>query len=82
MRRDVYHYLKANEELRAYVRRHPIWYRKLSRRPSLLYQLEREADYFYGRTLPQRVEQLQNHLHLALMFIEMMKIGQETMTDV
>lgn len=82
MRADVFLYLAANEDMRQFVRRHPIWYRKLSRNPSLFHQLEREADYYYGRTLPQRVEQFQNHLSLAMMLIEMMRMGQETIENV
>ncbi len=52
-------------ELRQYVRQHPSWYRRLSREPSQLSALEKEANYFYGRTLPQRVEKVQSHLRFS-----------------
>ncbi len=81
MRLDVQQYLYENQELRYFVRQRPIWYRKLSRDPSLFPQLEKEANYFYGRTFPQRVEQIQNHLGLAMMLIEMMRMGQETVAS-
>lgn len=81
MRLDTQQYLYEYPELRQFIRRHPVWYRKLSRDPSRIYELEKEANYFYGRTFPQRVEQIQNHLSLAMMMIEMMRMSQETVTE-
>ncbi|NEU29493.1 hypothetical protein GN156_01655 [bacterium LRH843] len=78
MRSDVYQYLYESQELRQYIRQNPNWYRKLSRDPGQLSELEKEANYFYGRTFPQRVEKVQNHLGFAMMMIEMLKMSQTT----
>ncbi|MDQ0206472.1 YlbE-like family protein [Alkalicoccobacillus murimartini] len=81
MRPDVIQLLNENEEFRNFVRQNPSWYRKLSRDPSVLQTLEKEANYFYGRTFPQRVERMQSNLGLAMMMMEMLKMGQDTVTQ-
>lgn len=81
LRADIQHVLSQHPEIRQYVRQHPNWYRKLSRDPSQLSLVEKEANYFYGRTFPQRVEKVQNHLGLAMMMIEMLKAGQATVAQ-
>ncbi|MCM3759321.1 YlbE-like family protein [Alkalihalobacillus oceani] len=81
MRRDVLQVLQASPELRQYVRQHPVWYRRLARDPGQLQAMEKEANYFYGRTLPQRVEKMQNQLGLAMMMIEMLRMGQATVAQ-
>ncbi|WP_088104978.1 YlbE-like family protein [Halalkalibacter urbisdiaboli] len=73
MRVEVQRFLEQKPELRQYIRLHPIWYRKLSRNPGELSNLEKEANYFYGRTLPQRVEKVQNNLGLVMMLMEMLQ---------
>ncbi|GAE33826.1 YlbE-like family protein [Halalkalibacter akibai] len=78
MRADVQRLLYERPDLRSYVRQHPNWYRKLSRDPSQISMLEKEANQFYGRTLPQRVEKVQNSLGLVMMMMEMLKMGQTT----
>ncbi|MBP3952154.1 YlbE-like family protein [Bacillus suaedae] len=78
MRVEVQQFLAERQELRYFIRQNPNWYRKLSRDPSQVAILEKEANQFYGRTLPQRVEKVQNSLSLAMMMIEMLKMGQAT----
>ncbi|GAE24119.1 hypothetical protein JCM9140_25 [Halalkalibacter wakoensis JCM 9140] len=78
MRADVQRVLFERPELRQYIRQHPIWYRKLTRDPSQIPALEKEANQFYGRTLPQRVEKVQNSLGLVMMMMEMLKMNQST----
>jgi hypothetical protein len=76
MRADIQQLLFERPDLRQYVRQHPIWYRKLSRDPNQIAILEKETNQFYGRTLPQRVEKVQNSLGLVMMMMEMLKMGQ------
>lgn len=76
MRADIQQLLFERPELRQYIRQHPNWYRKLSRDPSQIPLLEKEANQFYGKTLPQRVEKVQNSLGLVMMMMEMLKMGQ------
>jgi len=80
MRADVRQQLFERPELRLYIRQHPNWYRKLSRDPSQIPLLEKEANRFYGRTLPQRVEKVQNSLGLVMMMMEMLKMGQASVS--
>lgn len=81
MRIEVQQMLFERPELRQYMRQHPNWYRKLSRDPSQIPALEKEANQFYGRTLPQRVERVQNSLGLVMMMMEMLKMGQSTVAE-
>ncbi|GAE29122.1 YlbE-like family protein [Halalkalibacter hemicellulosilyticus] len=81
MRLEVQQYLNEQPELRAFIRQHPNWYRKLSRDPSQMTLLEKEANQFYGRTFPQRVEKMQQSLGLIMMMMEMLKVGQTTVAQ-
>lgn len=78
LRKELIYVLLNDHELRQYVRQHPYWYRTLSRDPNELYTLQKEADYFYGRTFPQRVEQVRNQLGLAMMMIELFQMNKQT----
>ncbi|MBU9720471.1 MULTISPECIES: YlbE-like family protein [Bacillaceae] len=73
MRPEVFQYIQQNTELHRFLRIHPSWYRKLSRDPSMLSQMEKEAKVFYGKTFPQRMDRLQNNMSMAMMLLEMMK---------
>jgi hypothetical protein len=81
MRVEIQQLLLERPEIRQYIRQHPNWYRKLSRDPSQIPLLEKEANQFYGRTLPQRVEKVQNSLGLVMMLMEMLKMGQATVAE-
>ncbi|MFD1068265.1 YlbE-like family protein [Oceanobacillus locisalsi] len=73
MDNDVVAYLKKNPELAEFVRYHPIWYRYLTRDPSRLTELKKEAKKFYGKTFPQKVNTFSNQLQMVRMFAEMAK---------
>lgn len=78
MRVEVYQMIKNKPELHHFLRLHPSWYRKLSRNPHAIYDMEREARLFYGRTFPQRMDRLQENVSLAMAMIEMMgQFGKE-----
>ncbi|WP_017727174.1 YlbE-like family protein [Halalkalibacterium ligniniphilum] len=76
MRREIVQAMITQPELRRFVRQHPIWYRRLSRDPSLLAEMEKEANLFYGRTFSQRVEKFQQNLGLAMMLVEMLRTNR------
>ncbi|ARK31127.1 YlbE-like family protein [Halalkalibacter krulwichiae] len=82
MRAEIQQLLVDRPEIRQFIRQHPNWYRRLSRDPSIVSQLEKEVNQFYGRTLPQRVEKMQNSLGLVMMMMEMLKMGQATVSGV
>ena len=81
MRPDIIRLINENHEFRAFIRQNPGWYRKLSRDPSAIQSLEKEANYFYGRTFPQRVEKMQSNIGLAMMMMEMFKMGKDTVAQ-
>ncbi|WP_059104726.1 YlbE-like family protein [Shouchella shacheensis] len=81
MRQEVLHQLRANPELRDFMRQNPNWYRRISRHPEQFPVMEQEAKYFYGRTFSQRVEKMQNNVSMAMMLMEMLKMGGTTVTD-
>lgn len=76
MRLEVYQYISSQPDLKRYLRMHPIWYRRLSRNPFQIQMLEEEANHFYGRTFPQRMEKLQNGIQLASMLIQMFPLNR------
>lgn len=65
-----YSYLQAHPELVTFVRYNPIWYRYLSRDPSRLDDLEKEAKKFYGKTFSQRLEKMNNQVQMIGMMIQ------------
>lgn len=71
-----YQFLQRNPDIANFIRYHPIWYRYLSRNPQMVYELIDEANKFYGKTLPQRLEKF-NHqvqmVHMLMKFAETMK---------
>ncbi|MED3647880.1 YlbE-like family protein [Halalkalibacterium halodurans] len=73
MRREVIHVMETNPELKRFCRQHPIWYRRLSRDPQQLAELQKEANYFFGRTFGQRVDRVQKNLGMIMMLIEMLR---------
>lgn len=81
MREEIRMKLVQQPELREFLRYHPEWYRQLSRQPDKLGDMEKEAKYFYGKTFPQRVEKMQNNVGMVMMLMEMIKMGQSTVTE-
>lgn len=69
MQQNVYDYLKSRPDLIMFVRYNPIWYRYLTRDPERVYELDQEAKLFYGKTLPQRLEKMNDHVQMIRMFI-------------
>ncbi len=73
MRQEIQLYIIQRPELKQFLRRHPVWYRYLSRNPHSLAQIENEAKIYYGKTFPQKLDRFQSNLNLALMLLEMVK---------
>lgn len=78
MRAELYAYVSSQRDLKKFIRMNPIWYRKLSRNPYAIYELEEQANEFYGRTFPQRLEKLQNSLQLAAMLMQMFPMTNQS----
>ncbi|GAB2543116.1 YlbE-like family protein [Gracilibacillus alcaliphilus] len=71
MELETYRYLQQKEELWRYIRQNPEWYRYLTRDPSRVSELEQEAKLFYGKTLPQRMERIQQNIHMVQLLMQM-----------
>nr|WP_295975325.1 YlbE-like family protein [uncultured Bacillus sp.] len=71
MRKDVYLYLKQQKELLDFLREQPVWYRKLTRDPNHLQNMEVEALHYYKKTIPHHVTKFSNGVQMASMMISM-----------
>lgn len=70
MNTECYQYLQKNPELANFVRFNPVWYRYLTRDPNRVFELVEEAKVYYGKTLPQRLEKLNNQVQMVNMLIQ------------
>lgn len=77
MQPNVYKYLENREDLIKFIRMNPIWYRRLTRYPDQLEQLEKEAKYFYGKTTPQKLDRITNQMQMLNMFLQMAQAMQQ-----
>ncbi|WP_066192826.1 MULTISPECIES: YlbE-like family protein [Gracilibacillus] len=71
MELDTYRYLQQKEELWKFVRLHPEWYRYLTREPARVAELEVMAKQYYGKTLPQRMERVQQNMQMIQLLMQM-----------
>lgn len=78
MRRELIYQLDQNLELKQYLRQHPVWYKKLARRPDLYSEMQAEADDFYGKSFPKRIEKISQGLGMLNMMLEIASMQNET----
>lgn len=71
MRREIHNYIHARPDLIRFIRENPIWYRQLSRSPEKMFEIDQESKVYYGKTLPQRIDRLQQNIQLANMLVGM-----------
>jgi hypothetical protein len=78
VRREIQDYLNARPDLKYFIREKPEWYRKLSRNPFSINELEESAKVFYGRTFGQRVDRFHNQLQNFGLLMELISMmGEE-----
>lgn len=65
-----YQYVYGQPKLAMFIRYNPKWYRYLSRDPSSIGEMEKEAKRFYGKTFPQQVEKINNQVQMISMLIQ------------
>ncbi|MFC5712285.1 YlbE-like family protein [Thalassorhabdus alkalitolerans] len=73
MRQDVYSYVSSRPDLKAFIRFHPHWYRRLNRNPQRIMEFEKEANIYHGKTFPQRVEKMNHGLNMVMMLLNMLR---------
>ncbi|MUV36244.1 hypothetical protein JNUCC1_00045 [Lentibacillus sp. JNUCC-1] len=77
MQEATHQYLQSRPDLHLFVRRHPEWYRLLTREPEKMAELEKAAKVFYGKTWPQQVERAGQRLDMLHMLIQMASMMRE-----
>ncbi|MFD2212982.1 YlbE-like family protein [Metabacillus endolithicus] len=71
MRKEVQEYIFANDERKKFVREQPYWYRKLSRNPNDINDMEISMMNYYQKTIPHKVQQFSNSIQMASMMVAM-----------
>jgi len=72
MDQTTYFYLKQQPKLMDFIRQRPIWYRYLSRDGAArIPELEKEAKIFYGQTLSQRLNRINDQVEMAFTLINL-----------
>lgn len=66
----TYQHIAKRSDLLQFIRYNPVWYRYLSRDPNLIYEMEKEAKKFHGKTLPKRLEKLTDQAQMLNMLIQ------------
>ncbi|MBY6036218.1 YlbE-like family protein [Fictibacillus nanhaiensis] len=74
MRREIQEYLNTRPDLKYYIREKPEWYRKLSRNPFSVSELEEGAKVFYGRTFGQRVDRFHQQVQNFGLLMELISV--------
>jgi YlbE-like protein len=83
VRREIQDYLNTRPDLKYYIREKPEWYRKLSRNPFSVAELEEAAKVFYGRTFGQRVDRFHQQLQNFGLLMELISMmGEDKPEDV
>ncbi|TLS37655.1 YlbE-like family protein [Pseudalkalibacillus caeni] len=77
MRAELQQYLQFRRDLVLFLRNNPIWYRKLSRNPYLLSELEQESRVYYGQTFPQKIDKINNQMNMVNMLLQMLTAVKE-----
>jgi YlbE-like protein len=81
VRREIQDYLNTRPDLKYYIREKPEWYRKLSRNPFSVAELEESSKVFYGRTFGQRVDRFHQQLQNFGLLMELISVMGETSDD-
>jgi hypothetical protein len=81
MRKDVLDFLQGNEDYIKFIRNQPRWYRTLSRNPGQLEEFRLASLQFFGKTIPQRVDKLQNQVQMASFMVEMFQALKEQQSN-
>ncbi len=77
MQAIVYQHLISNPELLHFVRMNPIWYRRLTRYPEQVYQLNQFSKQYYGKTFHHRLGKVSQNIQLVNMLLSMGELLQE-----
>lgn len=71
LRQNIYSFIEENEDLKKYIRIQPIWYKRLMRNPHHIEQMETEAKFFFGKSIPHRISKFSDSVQVASMMLHM-----------
>lgn len=71
MRKQLVDFISQDNELKQFLRKQPIWFRRLSRNPYEIRSFQYAAKFYYQKTFPQRVEKISNSIELATIMLQM-----------
>ncbi|KZZ82974.1 MULTISPECIES: YlbE-like family protein [Bacillaceae] len=71
MRQEIQEYIQSKPEITKFIREQPQWYRKLSRNPQALEEMNLAMMNYYQKTIPHKVAQFSNSIQMASMMLGM-----------
>ncbi|WP_163536699.1 YlbE-like family protein [Gracilibacillus sp. YIM 98692] len=71
MEPETYHFIQQREDLWMYIRKHPEWYRYLTREPHRINELEKNTKEYFGKTFPQRLEKTSQNIQMVRLLMQM-----------
>jgi len=77
MRKDLYEHLEKQQKLQQFIRENPNWYRKITRNPTNIYELELASKTYFKQTIPHKVQKFSQSVEFATMMIQMYKAMQQ-----
>ncbi len=77
MQPGLYQYLESRDDLLKFMRMNPEWYRKITRDPSILPSMEQESKQYFGQTVTQKMERVNNQIQMVQMLMQMAQTMKE-----
>lgn len=71
MEPECYEYLIRKKDLIRFIRRNPEWYRYLMREPDRVFEMERIAKEYFGKTITQRIDRVQQNIQMVQFLMQM-----------
>ncbi|MFZ3588067.1 YlbE-like family protein [Bacillus sp. DJP31] len=77
MRPEIMTIIRSKEEYKKYLREQPYWYRKLTREPTFISEIDLYSKEYFKRTIPHKVASFSENLQMASMMISMFQAMRE-----
>lgn len=77
MRPEILKIIRSNEDYKKYLREQPYWYRKLTRDPASIHELDLYSKDYFKRTIPHKVANISQQLQMASMMIGLFQSMRE-----
>lgn len=77
MEPECYEQLMRKKDLIQFMRLNPEWYRYLMREPDRVFEMERIAKEYFGKTITQRMDKMQQNIQLIQFLMNMANSSYE-----